>query len=84
MKKRTIYLPEWLDRVIEEEAKVDLRSFSSQVLFHLVRAHYRGPYFTDGGVSLRPGPTSFPGWPLEPQIETIAPSQPGDDEEVWW
>jgi len=33
MKKRTIYLPEWLDELVEQKAKRQRRSFSAQVLW---------------------------------------------------
>jgi hypothetical protein len=63
MKKRTIYLPEWLDAALEGEAKEDLRSFSSQVLYHLTKQFYfcdpaykPTPYFTEGGVTTRDEP----------------------------
>ena len=35
MKKRTIYLPGWLDELVEQKAKRQRRSFSAQVLWEL-------------------------------------------------
>ena len=58
MKKRTIYLPEWLDEWVEQQAQGEMRSVSAQVVYLLMQMEklYNppSPYFArDGGVRVR-------------------------------